>query len=303
MNGQADQLFSAREGARRGAAEQLARRARPVDSGDRDEDAARAAARQRRTVDAVPHSPGVDEGRRAWQPRSTTSRAITRARARSCAAAAAACSSATSAAVGAFAGDPRIELHGPGYSKVVFGADAAPTWRESLDADRQIDRRERRPFVRQRLGRVDAGARPRDRRRARRRASRPLSRARPTIRRPRSRRSSIRGSRGTSTTRSTPGLAEPGAEDITARHRSGPRLVERDGSTYLLPTVIHCTTSAHPLANREFLFPYASVVDVTRRRDARRCPSCLGPDAVGHGAHATIRRSSIACCSRISSAA
>ena len=25
-------------------------------------------------------------------------------------------------AVGAFAGDPRIELHGPGYSKVVFGA-------------------------------------------------------------------------------------------------------------------------------------------------------------------------------------
>jgi hypothetical protein len=37
------------------------------------------------------------------------------------------------AAVGAFAGDPRIELHGPGYSKVVLGGDMAPRWRESLE--------------------------------------------------------------------------------------------------------------------------------------------------------------------------
>jgi len=35
------------------------------------------------------------------------------------------------AAVGAFAGDPRIELHGPGYSKVIFGADAASSWARS----------------------------------------------------------------------------------------------------------------------------------------------------------------------------
>ena len=34
-------------------------------------------------------------------------------------------------AVGAFAGDPRIELHGPGYSKVVFGADVAGDWARS----------------------------------------------------------------------------------------------------------------------------------------------------------------------------
>ena len=37
------------------------------------------------------------------------------------------------AAVGAFAGDPRIELHGPGYSKVLFSADGAERWAESLD--------------------------------------------------------------------------------------------------------------------------------------------------------------------------
>jgi acyl-CoA reductase-like NAD-dependent aldehyde dehydrogenase len=71
------------------------------------------------------------------------------------------------------------------------------------------------------------------------------------------------------------GLAEPGAEDLTARHRRGPRLVEHDGSTYLLPTIIHCTSSAHPLANREFLFPYAAVVDVTPE-EMRAMPECLG---------------------------
>jgi len=73
-----------------------------------------------------------------------------------------------------------------------------------------------------------------------------------------------------------PGLAEPGATDITARYRRGPRLVVRNGSTYLLPTIIHCTSSSHALANREFLFPYASVVDVSPEEMAS-LPTGLGP--------------------------
>ena len=34
-------------------------------------------------------------------------------------------------AVGAFAGDPRIELHGPGYSKVLLGPDRVESWRDT----------------------------------------------------------------------------------------------------------------------------------------------------------------------------
>ena len=60
----------------------------------------------------------------------------------------------------------------------------------------------------------------------------------------------------------TTDLARPGAEDVTAKHRSGPRLTKRDGSTYLQPTVVRCRSFDHALANREFLFPYASVVEV-----------------------------------------
>jgi hypothetical protein len=58
------------------------------------------------------------------------------------------------------------------------------------------------------------------------------------------------------------GLQTPGAADLTAMHRDGPRKVTFEGGTYLRPTIVHCDSFAHPLANREFLFPYASVVEV-----------------------------------------
>jgi acyl-CoA reductase-like NAD-dependent aldehyde dehydrogenase len=61
-------------------------------------------------------------------------------------------------------------------------------------------------------------------------------------------------------------LAADGAVEVTAMYRQGPRRVERDGSTYLLPTLVRCRSFEHPLANREFLFPYASVVEVPQDR-------------------------------------
>ena len=57
------------------------------------------------------------------------------------------------------------------------------------------------------------------------------------------------------------GLRTPGATDVTEKYRGGPRKVEADG-VYLRPTVILCDSFSHPLANREFLCPYASVVEV-----------------------------------------
>lgn len=61
-------------------------------------------------------------------------------------------------------------------------------------------------------------------------------------------------------------LRIPDAEDVTARHRQGPRKVEFEGGVYLRPTVVRCGSFAHPLANREFLFPYASVVEVPQEK-------------------------------------
>jgi acyl-CoA reductase-like NAD-dependent aldehyde dehydrogenase len=56
------------------------------------------------------------------------------------------------------------------------------------------------------------------------------------------------------------GLKTPGAVDATAKYRNGPRKVVFEGGTYLRPTMVLCDSFAHPLANKEFLCPYASVV-------------------------------------------
>ena len=61
-------------------------------------------------------------------------------------------------------------------------------------------------------------------------------------------------------------LDTPGAEDVTARHRSGERVVEAHGCTFLLPTVIRCDDPTHPVARTELLFPFASVVEVPQDR-------------------------------------
>jgi acyl-CoA reductase-like NAD-dependent aldehyde dehydrogenase len=58
------------------------------------------------------------------------------------------------------------------------------------------------------------------------------------------------------------GLMIPGAVDETNLLRPGPRHVVRNNMHYLLPTIVRCESFDHPLANREFLFPYASVVEV-----------------------------------------
>ena len=57
--------------------------------------------------------------------------------------------------------------------------------------------------------------------------------------------------------------------------RGSDRVVTAHGGTYLLPTVVRCDAE-HPLANREFLFPFASVVEVK----AEDLPDCLGPSLV-----------------------
>jgi acyl-CoA reductase-like NAD-dependent aldehyde dehydrogenase len=72
------------------------------------------------------------------------------------------------------------------------------------------------------------------------------------------------------------GLQMPGAFDVTAKHRGGPRKVNFEGAVYLRPTVVLCDSLTHPLANREFLCPYASVVQLPQAEMLNR----IGPSLV-----------------------
>ncbi len=71
-------------------------------------------------------------------------------------------------------------------------------------------------------------------------------------------------------------LRTPGAVEVTAKHRQGPRKAEFEGGVYLRPAIVLCDSFAHPLANREFLCPYASVVQVPQGEMLKQ----IGPSLV-----------------------
>ena len=71
-------------------------------------------------------------------------------------------------------------------------------------------------------------------------------------------------------------LEEGGVEEITARYRSGERLSELNGSTFLQPTIVYADSIDRPLARAEYLFPYASVVEVPQAEMLEK----IGPSLV-----------------------
>ena len=71
-------------------------------------------------------------------------------------------------------------------------------------------------------------------------------------------------------------LKTPGAVDLTAELRGTGRVAEAGGCTFLLPTVIWCEDPEHPLASTELLFPFVSVVEVPQAEMIDR----IGPTLV-----------------------
>jgi len=51
----------------------------------------------------------------------------------------------------------------------------------------------------------------------------------------------------------------PGATHATAGY--GDRLIEHERHSYLKPVVVHCDSPEAPIANKEFMFPFTSVVE------------------------------------------
>ncbi|MGE3180022.1 MAG: aldehyde dehydrogenase family protein [Phycisphaerae bacterium] len=177
--------------------------------------------------------------------------------------------------------DPRVELHGPGWSKVALGDDCVEDWPKYVDLiASSISANGGRSCINAssvwtpKYGRAIAEALaekfaavqalPADDPNAVVSAF-----ANPVV--PESINAQIDA-----------GLREPGAEDVTLAKRGGPRFVKNGRVGYLLPTVVWVDPKlrgesgtdykAHPLSDREYLFPYASVIE---------CPTRDMPCAVG----------------------
>ena len=180
-----------------------------------------------------------------------------------------------SSTTGIWEGDARIEIHGPGYSKIVIGEDCVEQWGQYLDVMiASIAENGGRSCVNasgiwtpRHAEEISQALADRLSKIVPRKADDAEAQLAPFTDANVAARISIIIDQG---------LSEPGARDVSARFRGTGRLVEWEGCSYLLPTIIHCEDAAHPLANREFLFPFATVVNV----DQNQIPELLGPSLV-----------------------
>ncbi|HWE04069.1 MAG TPA: aldehyde dehydrogenase family protein [Tepidisphaeraceae bacterium] len=189
----------------------------------------------------------------------------------------------------AWAKDPRVELHGPGWSKVILGDDAADEWEKYVDlmvgsiaanggrscinassvwtpknGDKIADAVARKLAVVKALPADDPDAQI-------------AAFANPQM--------AVRMNTAIES-------QLPGAIDVTEKLRGSPRLVQQGRLAWLLPTIIRCDRE-HALANKEYLFPFAAVVE---------CPASEMPVAIGDTLVATVltadpkfRRAMMAC--------
>jgi acyl-CoA reductase-like NAD-dependent aldehyde dehydrogenase len=181
------------------------------------------------------------------------------------------------ATVERYKGDPRVQVHGPGFSKILLGDDVVDHWERYLDvmvdsvflnsgrgcincsgiwASRHT--REIAEAIAERIGPVEPKP-PQD----------PASSLAAFT---------VPGAARAIWRTIEAQLGESGVEHTTARF--GPRLVEKQRSGYLRPTVIHCDSPDPTLANTEFMYPFVSVVRCPQEQMIRRIGSTLVCSAI-----------------------
>jgi len=157
-----------------------------------------------------------------------------------------------------YEGNPRVQVHGPGYSKIVLGDDEVDHWEKYLDlmvnsiyvnsgrgcincsgiwASRHT--KEIAEALAQRLGPIE-----------------PLP---PEDTKAGLAAFTVKGQAPAIHASILEKMKEDGVTDVTKKF--GPRLVEKESCAYLRPWIIHCDSPDRKISNSEYMFPYATVVE------------------------------------------
>lgn len=158
-----------------------------------------------------------------------------------------------------YANNPAIQIHGPGWSKILVGEDCIENWRDYVDVMvSAISDNGGRSCIN-----ASAIVVPRYSAEIADALAQKLGPIQPTrADDPEAKLSGFANPKMADfiDAQIEDGLKTPGAVDVTAKYRDGSRKVVFDGGTYMRPTIVQCDSFGHPLANKEFLCPYASVV-------------------------------------------
>jgi acyl-CoA reductase-like NAD-dependent aldehyde dehydrogenase len=158
-----------------------------------------------------------------------------------------------------YRGNPKVQAHGPGFSKILLGDDVVDAWETYLDV--MVDS----VFANSGRGCINCSGvwasrhthAIADALAQRLAAVRPLPADHPEA---------------SLAAFTVPGVAEaisqsidvdlqaPGVTEVTAKYREGTRVVKDGRAEYLLPTIVHCVSPDAAIAKKEYMFPFATVV-------------------------------------------
>lgn len=161
------------------------------------------------------------------------------------------------ATVERYKGDQRVQVHGPGFSKILLGDDVVDHWEQYLDV--MVDS----VFLNSGRGCINCSGIWASRH-TKEIAAAIAERIAPVEPKPpEDPASSLAAFTVPGAAKAIWGmidakLGQAGVDDVSSRF--GPRLVQKERCGYLRPVVIHCDSPSADLANTEFMFPFVSVV-------------------------------------------
>lgn len=177
------------------------------------------------------------------------------------------------AVVDKYKGDPRVQVHGPGFSKIIFGDDVVDKWEDYLDL--MVDS----VFANSGRGCINASsiwASRHAKEIAQALAERigPVEPLPPEDPKSALAAFTIPGAAASIWRAIEADLKEAGVTHLTEAY--GPRLVEMERSAYLRPIVAHCASPDAAIVKKEYMFPFVSVVECPQSK----LLSAIGPTLV-----------------------
>jgi acyl-CoA reductase-like NAD-dependent aldehyde dehydrogenase len=173
------------------------------------------------------------------------------------------------ATVERYKGNPRVQAHGPGFSKILLGDDVVDHWEKYLDL--MVD------SVLLNSGRgcincsgIWASRYTRDIAAALAERMGPVEVKPPEDPQAALAAFTVPGVASSVWKAIEADLREAGVEHMTARY--GPRLVELERCAYLRPTVVHCSSPQAAIARKEYMFPFTTVIE---------CPQAKMLESIG----------------------
>lgn len=176
-----------------------------------------------------------------------------------------------------YEGNPRVQVHGPGFSKILLGDDVVDDWAKYIDvmAD-SIYLNSGRGCIN--CSAIWASRHTKEIAEALAAKLGPIEVKPPEDPAASLAAFTVPGQAQAIHAQIRERLSESGVEDVTSKF--GPRLVEKERCAYLRPWIIHCDSPERRIANTEYMFPYATVVQCPQEQMLQKIGTTLVVSAI-----------------------